>query len=177
MLSIIYNRVIDGTRMSKSGKYNRAERHLGHFAEQVKILSDELESAIRWQRPSILLAVYESKHICTNARTALKNSLADIGQSVYNFRVNEKRFDVPLALSQHPDRENTVFFITGLRSGGGKGGHNAYRALNLRREYLVDYQIRAVFWLTISESIDLPRCAPDFWAFRHRVIEFIDSPV
>jgi tetratricopeptide (TPR) repeat protein len=56
--------------------------------------------------------------------------------------------------------------------GGGKGGANAYRALNIRRELLVDYQVRALFWLTRDETIELSHHAPDFWAFRHRVIEF-----
>ena len=29
-----------------------------------------------------------------------------------------------------------------------------------------------MFWLTLSEASNLPKFAPDFWAFRHRVIEF-----
>jgi tetratricopeptide (TPR) repeat protein len=37
----------------------------------------------------------------------------------------------------------------------------------------VENQIKVVFWLTPSEAANLPRFAPDFWSFRHRVIEFI----
>jgi tetratricopeptide (TPR) repeat protein len=68
-----------------------------------------------------------------------------------------------------------VFFITGLKWGGGKGGFNAYRALNMRREFFVDNEMRIVLWLTKKEASNLPRHAPDFWAFRHRVVEFIDD--
>ena len=38
----------------------------------------------------------------------------------------------------------------------------------------MEEKIRAVFWLTAVESRGLPRFAPDFWAFRHRVIELDD---
>jgi tetratricopeptide (TPR) repeat protein len=44
----------------------------------------------------------------------------------------------------------------------------------MRREYFVDYTIRAIIWLTKGEAIELSRHAPDFWAFRHRVVDFYD---
>ena len=69
----------------------------------------------------------------------------------------------------------TVFFISNLDSGGGRDGHEAYRGLNLHRELFVDEAIKAVFWLTVNEAGSLPRLAPDFWAFRHRVVEFISQ--
>ena len=81
-----------------------------------------------------------------------------------------------MILVQSPDHEHTVYFITGLKWGGGKGGYNAYRALNMRREFFIDNQMRIVLWLTKSEAAHLPRHAPDFWAFRHRVVELLDSP-
>ncbi|MEJ5223779.1 MAG: tetratricopeptide repeat protein [Anaerolineales bacterium] len=51
---------------------------------------------------------------------------------------------------------------------------NPYKPLNIRREILVESRIRAIFWLTEREAIDLARQAPDFWAFRHRVVDFLD---
>ncbi|MCJ7435298.1 MAG: tetratricopeptide repeat protein, partial [Anaerolineales bacterium] len=59
--------------------------------------------------------------------------------------------------------------------GAGVDGNDAYQALNLYRETLVEKRIRVVFWLTEKEASNLPRFAPDFWAFRHRVIEFASS--
>jgi tetratricopeptide (TPR) repeat protein len=36
----------------------------------------------------------------------------------------------------------------------------------------MEHRFRTIFWLTENESRNLPQFAPDFWAFRHRVIEF-----
>jgi tetratricopeptide (TPR) repeat protein len=89
--------------------------------------------------------------------------------------VDENHYDIPLLLSQHPQRDRSVFSVTGLSVGGGKEGANAYRALNIRREYFVDYAIRVIIWLDRDEAMALSRHAPDFWAFRHRVVEFNDA--
>jgi hypothetical protein len=146
------------------------------FDEQVDILFEELSLAIRWHRPSILLAVYESKALPGNVKSLLARRLEVLGHGVSDYRVNKTGYDIPLALSEHPGRNKLVFFVSGLRSGGGTGGNNAYRALNMRREFFVDFSIRAVFWLTRTEASALPRRAPDFWAFRHRVVEFANGP-
>lgn len=147
------------------------------FVERVEILLDELALAIRWDRPSILLALYASEGIRALTEAALAARLAALGQQVVLYRVTgETSADVPLLLAQHTERAYTVFFVSGLKWGGGNDGRNAYRALNIRREYLVDHRIRAVFWLTEREARDVAYFAPDFWAFRHRVVDFIDLP-
>lgn len=163
---------------------NLGDRKLGKredrepFNDRVAILFDELELAIKWQRPSILLAVYGSEPIRIKAELALEKKLTAIGQRVYPIAINEELFDVPLSFSQYPpERNNSIFFITGIRRGGGRDGHNTYRALNLRREYFTSNQIRAIFWLTESEAVNLPHLSPDFWSFRHRVVEFVESPL
>lgn len=147
------------------------------FNERLDILYSELSLAVKWQRPSILIAVYLSEIIREQAQNILSSKLKGIRQSVKAVRVNARQFDIPLGLSQNPAGENTVFFVTGLKWGGGQRGFNAYRALNMRREFFVDYQIRAVFWLTSKEAKLLPRRAPDFWAFRHAVVDFFDVPI
>jgi len=147
------------------------------FSERLAILHSELSLAVKWQRPSILIAVYLSEIVRAQAQDILSRRLEALQQSVTAVRVNARQFDIPLGLSQDPAGENTVFYVTGLKWGGGKRGFNAYRALNMRREFFVDYQIRAVFWLTLKEANLLPRRAPDFWAFRHKVVEFFDIPI
>jgi tetratricopeptide (TPR) repeat protein len=144
--------------------------------DRVGILFDELELALQWDRPSILIAVYESEYTRKDAAKTLESKLNPLGQEVLYFHIDENSFDVPMILAQNPDHKRTVYFITGLKWGGGKGGYNAYRALNMRREFFVDNQMRIVLWLTRSEASQLPRHAPDFWAFRHRVVELMDSP-
>ena len=147
------------------------------LAEREDILFDELSLAIQFDRPSILIAVYESEYVREEVSKHLADRLKELGQDILNFHIDEKLFDVPLILAQNPDHERTVYFITGLKWGGGKGGFNAYRALNMRREFFVDNLMRVVLWLTRNEASQLPRHAPDFWAFRHRVVELMDSPV
>ena len=139
------------------------------------MLFEELAFAFQQQRPSILLVFYESESIRDRAERALEKRLAENGQPLVSFGVDERHFDIPLLLSQHPQRDRSVFSVTGLSHAGGKENANAYRALNIRREYLVDYAIRVIIWLNREEAMALSRHAPDFWAFRYRVVEFNDS--
>jgi len=151
--------------------------HTGTLNQRVSTLYDELRLAAGWQRPSILVATYRSRLVLIEAQVALEKKLQKSHQGVYHLRVNEENYDIPVFLAQFPERENTVFFITGLLTSGGNVGMNAYRTLNIRREVLVDYSIRSVFWLNEQEAETLPIQAPDFWSFRHRMIDFLDGPV
>ncbi len=147
------------------------------FDARIDLLAGELELALKWDRPSILLAIYASEFVRMEAQQALAERLRAWDVTVTPYTVTgEEDADIPLALARHPDREQTVFFVSGLRWGGGEDGRNTYRALNLRREYFVEHRIRAVFWLTESEAARLPHAAPDFWAFRHRAVEFVEAP-
>jgi len=146
------------------------------FEERIGMLYDELSLAVRWDRPSILLAVYASDLVCAEAQLTLAQRLAVLGQSVLRLAVDAESSDIPMYLSKYPGREKTIFFIKRLKRVGKQPGPQAYRALNIRRELLVDHHIRVVFWITEKEAADLPVLAPDFWAFRHRVIEFLDPP-
>ena len=145
------------------------------FAERIDMLFEELSFAFQRQRPSILLVFYESELVRDKAERALEKRLAENGHALVPFCVDENHYDIPLLLSQHPQRDRSVFSVTGLSVGGGKEGANAYRALNIRREYFVDYAIRVIIWLDRDEAMALSRHAPDFWAFRHRVVEFNDA--
>jgi tetratricopeptide (TPR) repeat protein len=146
------------------------------FDERVEILSKELELAVKWQRPCILLVVYSSEYVRADVEAALQNYLIDLGQKAVCLQLkNQQSENVVSVLREFQDPANTVFLVNGLL-----WGHNeapgAYSTLNLQREFFVERQIRAVFWLTQNEIVTLARFAPDFWACRHRVIEFVESP-
>ena len=147
------------------------------FEDRIDILFRELELAIKWQRPSILFAIYGSEHNLTDAQLALEGKLIDLGQKAFRFQIkDEESADIASRLAEVTGQQQMVFFISGLRWGGGPQGLAAYAALNQRREYFIENQIRIVFWLTEEEAIDLAYHAPDYWAYRHRVIEFVESP-
>ena len=147
------------------------------FKDRVAILFDELRLSIQFHRSSVLLAVYGSELIREKAERSLRESLFALGQNVCEMEINEELFDLPALFEQHSVSENIVFYLSGLQWGGGVDGQNAYRSLNLRRDYFVDHQLRVILWLTESEAANLPRLAPDFWSFRHRVVEFLEAPV
>jgi tetratricopeptide (TPR) repeat protein len=143
------------------------------FAERIERLKQELELAIRWDRPSILLAIYSSEFVRADAEAALEAWLREQGQEVARIQVTKPAdADVPLRLREWPDHDRTVFFVSGLQW----GEPTSWNALNIRREYLVEDRVRAIFWLTEGEAAELPRRAPDFWAFRHRTVEFVEPP-
>jgi hypothetical protein len=146
------------------------------FKERIEVVLDELSLGIRWDRPSLILAIYRSEHIKKAVQSHLVNSLKGLGQAIFHYSVDESHYDIPIDLMNHPAHGRAVYFVTGLRWGGGRGYSNAYRALNMHREYFVEANIRAIFWLSKYEAKQCSRFAPDFWAFRHKVVEFPELP-
>jgi tetratricopeptide (TPR) repeat protein len=142
----------------------------------VNIVLDELSLGIKWERPCLIEVVYRSEHIKNMVQAILAKSLGESGQAVLHYAVDKYHYDIPLELLDHPKHKQAVFFVSGLRWGGGRGYSNAYRALNMHREYFVEGNIKAIFWLTKNEAKQLTRFSPDFWAFRHKVVEFLDLP-
>jgi tetratricopeptide (TPR) repeat protein len=150
-------------------------QHGKTFDENIDILFDEIVLAEQWGRPSMLLAVHKSKFGQDKAETDLEKRLVEEGFRVDRIVFNNRRSDIAALLREAAPGPKRVFFISHIDWGGGEGGRQAYRGLNLHRELFVDEAIKAVFWLTINEAANLPRFAPDFWAFRHRVVEFVSQ--
>jgi hypothetical protein len=142
------------------------------FEDKVDALYKELEFAFQYQRPSILLVTYKHESTRRKAALSLEERLSGVNHPLIRIQVNEKRFDIPMILSRHRARGTAVFSVPHLSRGGGMEKANTYRALNIRREFLVDYRLRVVFWLNQDETVALSRHAPDFWAFRHLVVAF-----
>ncbi len=146
------------------------------FEQQLARLWRELSRAIRLQSPLIVLVTYQSEFVRADAEAELEERLRGVGQLVERVFINAQNPDLPDQLRQRENSDHTVYFISGLRFGGGEDGRSAYRALNIRREYFIKYGLRVVFWLVEEEAHNLPRYAPDFWAFRHRAVEFMEEP-
>ncbi len=148
-------------------------QHSKSFAENIDILFNELVLAAQWGRPSVLLAVNKSKFGQEKAEQALETRLKKQGMDIARIAVNEQRSDVPALIRQTGGKP--VFFISNLDWGGGEGGKRAYHALNMQRELFVENRVKAVLWLTTAEAANMAHHAPDFWAFRHRVVEFVSQ--
>ncbi len=145
------------------------------FADRVERLKQELALAMQWNRPSLLLVIYSSAFVQAEAADTLEDWVREQGQRVARVHVSspdDPAADLPRRLYEWPDREQTVFFVSGLA----QGAPTTWNSLNIRREYFVQGCVRAVFWLTEAEAAQLPLRAPDFWVFRHRTVEFIEPP-
>jgi tetratricopeptide (TPR) repeat protein len=146
------------------------------FTDRVDIVLDELSLGIQWKRPTLILLIYRSEQIKGQIQSILEKNLEEKGISIVHYAIDKTHFDVPFDISNHPKHSQVVFIISGFRWGGGRGYSNAYRALNMHREYFIEENINALFWLTKYETKQLTRFSPDFWAFRHKVVEFLDLP-
>lgn len=147
------------------------------FEDRIDILFHELELAIKWQVPSVLLAIYSSEYVHGDAQLALENRLLDLGQKTHHIIVkSQDDADISLMISELADLQDVVIFVEGLRWGGAEADFHTYGLLNKHREFFIENRVRVVFWLTENEAVDLAHYAPDYWTFRHRVIEFVDLP-
>lgn len=145
--------------------------------DRIDTLFKELELAVKWDRPSILLSVYGSEYVYEEAAAALENQLIDLGQKVIWLQFRQADTHQVIArLTAPPAAPNQVYFVAGLRWSVRRGDLSAYQALNQARETFVSNRVRVVFWLTENEASDMAHHAPDYWAFRHRVVEFVESP-
>jgi tetratricopeptide (TPR) repeat protein len=146
------------------------------FDDRIGILTQELELAIKWQRPCVLLVAYSSEYVRMDVETALENYLIDLGHKTAALKIKgESANEIVELLNGIDDPAATVFFIEGLRWGNGKGS-NIYTTLNLQKELITEKQMRVVVWLTQNEIIDLAHMAPGFWSQRHCALEFAESP-
>jgi tetratricopeptide (TPR) repeat protein len=146
---------------------------MNSFDERVEFIWKELELAIQWNLPSIMLVVYNSEYVRADAETALKNCLIEKGQKVTRVEINDESDAgfIPL-LRKFQTTEDHIFFIHGSepeqRTILAKLGHH--------RDILTRKKIRLVIWLTPKALTNLARNAPDLWECRQHVIEFTDLP-
>jgi tetratricopeptide (TPR) repeat protein len=152
------------------------DKDQGAFEDRLNSIIGELSLGFQWEASSIILAVYRSEYIKNFVQSLMAQSLGKAGRWVVHYVVDKRHYDVPLELLERPDHQKVVFFVEGLRWGGGRGYSNAYRALNMHREFLVEGAVKVIFWMTVSEAKQITRFSPDFWAFRHRVVEFLELP-
>jgi hypothetical protein len=67
--------------------------HLEHdlglsFQDRIDILFNEIELAVRWDRPSILFAIYNSDFIRDEVDTLLREKLIKISQKTHSIKTS-----------------------------------------------------------------------------------------
>ena len=147
------------------------------FQDRIDILFREIELAVRWDRPSILFAIYKSDITRDEVNTALEEKLKKISQKVHFIETSfNNQFDFLDQISQLPDPSQTVLIIDGFNWECGPEGVHVFKEFNKNREYFIDHNIRAIFWLFENEVSDFASNATECWILRHRVVEFVDLP-
>jgi tetratricopeptide (TPR) repeat protein len=160
------------TKFQAEDSINQKTFHSKAAKEGLEILAEEIEFALKWNRPSILLAVHNSQTGRIDTQRSLEQLLIQKGKQVAHISIDSANPDVIRVMSETPNSKNMVFFVSGIENADRASDGRVYRALNIRRELLVEGSICVVFWLNESEAANLSRLAPDFWSFRHRFVEF-----
>jgi tetratricopeptide (TPR) repeat protein len=146
------------------------------FDERVEILTRELELAIQWNRACVLLILYNSEYVRADVESALENFLIESGQQVACIDLNEKPgSQVMQQMQDLENTENLVFFVTGSKRPPMQQA-SLFMEFDRHKDILNAKNIRLVFWLTQNEISRLAFCAPELWARRQRLIEFVDAP-
>ena len=138
------------------------------FEGRVSRLANYLNRAYKYNKPSILFAMYLSEFLRSDVEESLKSALAEQGLKVVRVDAGNIK-DLPAFFSS-TNAGNTVFSVRNMD----KGFPEALQYLNFKREELVEHHVKAVFWVREEELTRISLEAPDFFAFRNRVVEFME---
>ena len=138
------------------------------FEARVSRLVNYLTRAHKHNKPSILFALYLSEFLRADVENSLKKSLEEQGTEIVAVDAGENK-DIPSFISSI-NSKNTVFLVHNLE----KGFPEALKFLNFKREELVDNKVKVIFWVKEEELARITLEAPDFFAFRNRVVEFME---
>lgn len=141
--------------------------------ERIEIIGEELKLAIERNRPTILLVVYNSEYVRTDAEISLKNCLIERGEKVNNIYIDEtSETNLISMLKEFITVEEHIFFthISEVWQ------INILARIGNLKDIITHNKLRLVIWLTPNRLSDLARVAPDIWESRRRVIEIADMP-
>ncbi len=142
------------------------------FQENLSTIFDELHLAKQWGKASIILTIHKTTLSKEKTEKVLQKKLGDLGFRIVKLEVNKVNGNFIDEMLKYGNIENVVFNISNIDWGSGKDQRDSYRVLNLYRETFIEQNLKVIFFLTSLEATKLPNFAPDFWAFRHRVLEF-----
>ncbi|MCK4398125.1 MAG: tetratricopeptide repeat protein, partial [Methanophagales archaeon] len=140
------------------------------FERRVSRLANYLTRAYKYNKPSILFAMYLSEFLRSDVEKSLERALVEQGLEVVSVDAGDNK-DLPAFFSA-TNSGNYVFSVRNMD----KGFPEVLQYLNFKREELVEHHVKAVFWVREAELARISLEAPDFFAFRNRVVEFMEVP-
>jgi tetratricopeptide (TPR) repeat protein len=151
------------------------QKHTKAFSENLSIIFDELYLAEYWEKAVIIFTIHKDIFSQAKTKNALSKKLEKNNNNCVEIEIDKVGENLIEYLLDHQDTENTIFFISNIDRGGGEEDKALYKILNIHRETFIEEEIKVIFFLTQNEASELASYAPDFWAFRHRVLEFSSS--
>lgn len=144
--------------------------------ERTDILFREIELATRWERPSILFAIYRSDDVRDRVMKCLAQKLGTIHQNVQFMTLTD---DEQVNSLNNADRlaeySRSILFLDGFKNEDEQFRSQTFEQINRYREYFIDNSLRAVFWLLEQDVQRFAMRATECWYLRHRVIDFTDD--
>ena len=144
-------------------------------ADQMEIAKQDLELAIRWQRPYVLMITYGSEYVRADAVGMLENHLLDWDQKIVWIHAGDS---VVSSLNfWHTilqDADQVVFFLDGFDELSYQPGFMAI--LQHHTNIFIENNVRLVFWMKYKEASTLAYQAPALWTIRQHLIELAASP-
>ncbi len=140
------------------------------FPARVSRLGAYITRASQHGKASILFAMYLSEFLRVEVENSLETSLREQGLETVRVDAGEHK-DLPQYFSSH-NSGKSVFLVHNLEN----GFPDAIQFLNFKRETLIEQKVKAIFWVREEELARITLEAPDFFAFRNRVVEFMDAP-
>ena len=138
---------------------------------RVSRLGNYLIRAHKYNKASILFALYLSEYVRVDVEKEIKKLLKEQGLGSIGVDAGEHK-DLPSFFSL-TNSDHTVFFVHNME----KGFPESLKYLNFKREEIIEHGVKAVFWVTDKELTRIGNEAPDFFAFRNRVVEFVEVPL
>ena len=140
------------------------------FETRVARLEGYLTRSYKYNKPSILFALYLSEFQRADVEKSLEKLLIEQGLEIVEVDAGKHK-NLPDHFASI-NSKNTVFFVHNVE----KGFPDSLQYLNFKRETIAENHIKVVFWVTENELTRISREAPDFFAFRNRVVEFMEIP-
>lgn len=145
------------------------------FEDQMELLTQELELAIRWQRPCMMMVAYGSEYVRADSVSMLENYLMDRGLKIVWIHAGDAIVNSLEFWYRILDGANhAAFFLDGLTDLAQQSGFKAI--LNQHAYLFAEKNARLVFWLTFKEASAIAYQAPLLWTGRNRLIELTAPP-
>ena len=145
------------------------------FDDRMEILTQELELAVRWQQPAVVLIAYGSIYVRDDSVSMLENFLMDLDQKIVWIDADDPVVNSLVFWEKILDgADNVVFFLDGFANLAYQRGF--MDILNHHAFLFAERKARLVFWLTFREASAIAYQAPALWAGRQCLIELASSP-